>query len=87
MTIGMLLRQQAHPLRLSGPLIEALLPGVKVGELCEIRRSWDEPEVVARAQVLGFHADRTILSLIGTAQGLSRDAVISPTGAVTCPHD
>lgn len=81
MTIGMLLRQQAHPLRLSGPLIEALLPGVKVGELCEIRRSWDEPEVVARAQVLGFHADRTILSLIGTAQGLSRDAVISPTGA------
>lgn len=90
MTIGMLLRQQAHPLRLSGPLIEALLPGVKVGELCEIRRSWDEPEVVARAQVLGFHADRTILSLIGTAQGLSRDAVISPTGAglsVTVSHE
>lgn len=90
MTIGMLLRQQAHPLRLSGPLIEALLPGVKVGELCEIRRSWSEPEVVARAQVLGFHADRTILSLIGTAQGLSRDVVISPTGAglsVTVSHE
>ncbi|EPF15000.1 MULTISPECIES: type III secretion system ATPase SctN [Cedecea] len=85
-----LLRQQAHPQRLSGPLIEAILPGVKVGELCEIRASWDKPAVVARAQVLGFNGDNTVLSLIGTAKGLSREAVISPTGAslsVVVSHD
>ncbi|WP_279051163.1 type III secretion system ATPase SctN [Cedecea davisae] len=85
-----LLRYQAHPLRLSGPLIEAILPGVKVGELCEIRASWDKSAVVARAQVLGFNGDNTVLSLIGTAKGLSREAVISPTGAglsVVVSHD
>lgn len=76
-----LLRPQAHPQRLSGVIIEAVLPGVKVGEICEIRQGWNQPDVVARAQVLGFHGDNTVLSLIGNAQGLSRDAVISPTGA------
>lgn len=85
-----LLRQQAHPLRLSGPLIEAILPGVKVGELCEVRAGWDQPAVVARAQVLGFNGDNTVLSLIGNSKGLSREAVISPTGAglsVVVSHD
>ncbi|WP_067700224.1 type III secretion system ATPase SctN [Erwinia sp. ErVv1] len=76
-----LLRHQAHPLRLSGPLIEAVLPHVKVGELCEIRESWSQSAVVARAQVLGFNGERTILSLIGTSKGLSREAIISPTGS------
>lgn len=90
MAKGSLLRQQAHPLRLSGPIIEAVLPGVKVGELCEIRQSWSESNVIARAQVLGFHGAHTVLSLIGSPQGLSRDAVISPTGAglsVMLSHD
>lgn len=86
----LLLRPQAHPLRLSGVIIEAVLPGVKIGEICEIRQGWNQPGVVARAQVLGFHGDNTVLSLIGTAQGLSRDAVISPTGtglSVALSHD
>lgn len=81
MATGALLRYQAHPLRLSGPLIEAVLPNVKVGELCEIRESWSQSAVVARAQVLGFNGERTILSLIGTSKGLSREAIISPTGS------
>ncbi|CNF34809.1 type III secretion system ATPase SctN [Yersinia kristensenii] len=81
MSYHFLLRQQAHPQRLAGPIIEAVLPGVKVGEICEIRLSWNQPEIVARAQVLGFHGDNTVLSLIGNAKGLSRDAVIMPTGA------
>lgn len=75
-----LLRRQALPLRLSGPIIEAALPCVKVGEICEIRRHWADREVIARAQVLGFHHERTILSLIGNSRGLSRDAVLHPTG-------
>lgn len=85
-----LLRYQAHPLRLSGPLIEAILPGVKIGELCEIRESWNQSNIVARAQVLGFHGDNTVLSLIGLPKGLSREAIISPTGAglsVVVSHD
>jgi type III secretion protein N (ATPase) len=76
-----LLRRQANPLRLSGPIIEAVLPGVVVGEICEIYRSWQDSICVARAQVLGFNQERTILSLIGNAQGLSRELVLQPTGA------
>ncbi len=76
-----LLCRQAMPSRLAGPIIEAALPGVKVGEICEIRRNWTSSEVIARAQVLGFHHERTVLSLIGTGRGLSREAVLHPTGA------
>lgn len=76
-----LLRRQALPLRLSGPIIEAELPGVNIGEICDIRRDWLTPGTIARAQVLGFHGKRTILSLIGNARGLSREAVLHPTGA------
>lgn len=76
-----LLRCQVYPLRIAGPLIEARLPGVKIGEVCEIRPHWRTTEVVARAQVLGFNQDQTVLSLIGNANGLSREAVISPTGS------
>ena len=50
-----LLRRQALPLRLSGPIIEAALPGVKVGEVCEIRQNWLSSQAIARAQVLGFN--------------------------------
>ncbi|OHX19932.1 EscN/YscN/HrcN family type III secretion system ATPase [Chromobacterium sphagni] len=51
-----------------------------IGELCDIRRSWQNREVVARAQVVGFQRERAVLSLIGNARGLSREAVLEPTG-------
>ncbi|WP_410012234.1 type III secretion system ATPase SctN [Sodalis sp. C49] len=76
-----LLRRQAQPLRLAGPIIEAELPGVAVGEMCEVRRDWRTAEIVARAQVLGFQGNRTVLSLIGHGRGLCRDVVLHPTGA------
>lgn len=75
-----LLRRLAYPQRLSGPILEAALPGVAIGELCEIRRSWQESEVVARAQVVGLTHERAVLSLIGNARGLTREAVLQPTG-------
>lgn len=74
------LKTLANPTRLSGPLIEAYLPNVEIGELCEIRKSWNQAKIVAKAQVLGFNGDLTILSLIGNGVGLSRSAIIRPTG-------
>lgn len=76
-----LTRHCAHPLNLSGPIIEAPLPDVAVGEICEIRRNWSDRETVARAQVVGFRQDAAILSLIGQSKGLSRQALLLPTGA------
>lgn len=73
-----MLRRQALPLRLSGPIIEAALPEVAVGEIYEIRRHWRSREVIAHAQVLGFHRERTVLSLIGAAHGLSREMLLHP---------
>ncbi|MEN3029783.1 type III secretion system ATPase SctN [Chromobacterium amazonense] len=75
-----LLRRLAYPQRLSGPILEAALPGVAIGELCEIRRNWLESEVVARAQVVGLTHERAVLSLIGNPRGLTREAVLQPTG-------
>lgn len=76
-----MLRHYAHPQRLSGPILEATLPGVAIGEICEIRRSLADKSVVARAQVIGFQQDVAMLSLMGHARGLSREAVLMPTGA------
>ncbi|WP_175743432.1 type III secretion system ATPase SctN [Burkholderia ambifaria] len=75
-----LLRRLAFPQRLSGPILEAALPGVAIGELCEIRRSLRDGEVMARAQVVGLNHERAVLSLIGSARGLTREAVLQPTG-------
>lgn len=76
-----MLRHYAHPQRLSGPILEAALPGVAIGEICEIRRSLADKAVVARAQVIGFQRDMALLSLMGESHGLSREAVLMPTGA------
>lgn len=75
-----LLRYLAHPQRISGPIIEAALPGVAVGEMCEIRRSWRDRDVVARAQVVGLQRGHVVLSLVGSARGLTREAILQPTG-------
>lgn len=74
-------RHAAHPLRLSGPLIEAALDNVVVGEVCEVRRHWRSPHVAARAQVIGFKPGAVLLSLLGDAKGLSRESMIVPTGS------
>jgi FliI/YscN family ATPase len=76
-----LLQQHARPVRLHGSMIEAPLPGVAVGEICEMRRNWQDRTVVAKAQVIGFKEDVAVLSLMGEARGLSRDTVLMPTGA------
>lgn len=75
-----LLTVQAHPVVIRTPIIESDLDGVFIGEICEIRRSLFNPKLIGRAQVLGFSPTRTILSLLGHANGLSRESIIHPTG-------
>lgn len=70
----------AHPLRIQGNVIEAHLPGTRIGEVCEIQRSILEPEVIGIAQVIGFNREYTLLSLLNDNQGFSRDNVLLPTG-------
>ncbi len=70
----------AHPLRIQGNVIEAHLPGTRIGEICEIEKSLLEPEVVGFAQVIGFNKEHTLLSLLNDNNGFSRDNVLLPTG-------
>ncbi|HEC8325545.1 TPA: type III secretion system ATPase SctN [Providencia rettgeri] len=70
----------AHPARIHGGLIEAPLHGVFIGEICFIERSLTQPDIIAKAQVVGFKEGLTVLSLIGRTQGLTREVVIRPSG-------
>lgn len=70
----------AHPARIHGCLIEAPLQGVFIGEICFIEHSLAQPDIIAKAQVVGFKEGLTVLSLIGRAQGLTREVVIRPSG-------
>lgn len=79
-------RRGARPLRLDGMLLEAALGAVVVGEVCEVRRHWRDPHACGQAQVIGFRADRVLLSLLGNAQGLSRESLIMPTGVSLSLH-
>lgn len=70
----------AHPLRIQGNVIEAHLPGTRIGEICEIQKSLLEPEVLGTAQVIGFNKEHTLLSLLNDNQGFSRSNILLPTG-------
>ncbi|WP_269766197.1 type III secretion system ATPase SctN [Burkholderia ubonensis] len=81
MTLLPLTQRLAHPRRIQGPIIEAPLVDVAIGELCLIRASSHAREPVGRAQVIGFRDEVAVLSTLGTTTGLSRQAVVVPTGA------
>ena len=70
----------AHPARIHGCLIEAPLKGVFIGEICFVEQSIANPKIIAKAQVVGFKGNLTVLSLTGRIQGLTREVVIRPSG-------
>ncbi|AKM30716.1 hypothetical protein AB870_12265 [Pandoraea faecigallinarum] len=75
--------------RITGHTAEAHMPGVTIGEICDIRRAWRDAHVVGQAQVIAVYDDRAILSLFAATQGLSCDSALMPTGRqATCRvHD
>lgn len=82
-------RQLSLISRIAGHTAEAHIPGVTIGEICDIRRTWRDAHVVGQAQVIAVHEDRAILSLFAATQGLSCDSALMATGRqATCrPHD
>ncbi|SQI30670.1 Probable ATP synthase SpaL [Providencia alcalifaciens] len=74
----------AHPVRIHGCLIEAPLDGVFIGEICFIEQSLAQPNIIAKAQVIGFKEGLTVLSLIGRAQGLTVKSLFDLVGIRLC---
>jgi ATP synthase in type III secretion protein N len=61
-----------------GTIIRAVVPAVKVGELCALRNPGEEFELFA--EVVGFQRDAALLTPIGDMYGVSTATEVVPTG-------
>jgi type III secretion protein N (ATPase) len=59
-----------------GMLIKAIVPRVKLGEVCLIKRDGDEP---LRTQVVGFTKEEVLLSPLGEMSGIGPSSEVIPT--------
>lgn len=63
-----------------GMLVKAILPGSKIGELCELRRPGIKEPL--EAEVLGFNADSALIMPLGDFTGLSLTTEVIASGKV-----
>lgn len=63
-----------------GTIIKAVVPGVKVGEVCILRNPWENFEV--QAEVVGFTKDAALLTALGQMIGISAQTEVIPTRRV-----
>ena len=61
-----------------GTIIKAVVPGVKIGELCMLKNPWEEWELAA--EVVGFSKDAALLTPLGELLGVSSSTEVIPTG-------
>jgi type III secretion protein N (ATPase) len=76
--------RQARPLRFKGrvikavgTIIEAVVPGARVGELCLLRNAYEDWEL--DAEVVGISGKHALLTPLGEAAGLSGATEVIPT--------
>lgn len=60
-----------------GTIIKAVVPGVKVGEICLLRNPWEDSEI--KAEVVGFTKGQVLLTAMGAMQGVSTATEVIPT--------
>ncbi len=60
-----------------GTMIEGVVPGASIGELCEIFHP-DRPHQVILSEVIGFTSDSTLLSPLSALEGISASFLIKP---------
>ncbi len=66
--------------QVTGTIIRAVVPGVKVGELCILRNPWEDFHL--KAEVVGFVRNVALLSPLGSCQGISPATEVIPTGEI-----
>lgn len=62
-----------------GTIIKAVVPGVKIGELCVLRNPWEEDWELL-AEVVGFAKEAALLTPLGELVGISSATEVIPTG-------
>lgn len=63
-----------------GTIIRAVVPGVRMGELCILRNPWEKWSL--KAEVVGFVKNIALLSPLGSMQGISPATEVFPTGEI-----
>ncbi len=63
-----------------GTIIRAVVPGVRMGELCILRNPWENWQL--KAEVVGFVKNIALLSPLGSMQGISPATEVIPTGEI-----
>ncbi|PTX99859.1 EscN/YscN/HrcN family type III secretion system ATPase [Verrucomicrobia bacterium LW23] len=63
-----------------GTIIKAVVPGVKIGELCKLRDTFEDWELMA--EVVGFSKDAALLTPMGELLGVSATTEVIPTGKI-----
>ena len=72
------LRVTGRVLQVQGTIIKAVVPSIKLGELCILRNSGEKEGL--RAEVVGFSQDAALLTPIGEMNGISTATEVVPTG-------
>ncbi len=64
--------------QVTGTIIRAVVPGVKIGELCTLKNPWDDWELLA--EVVGFSKQAALLTPLGELLGISSATEVIPSG-------
>ncbi|MFA5487780.1 MAG: type III secretion system ATPase SctN [Candidimonas sp.] len=73
------LRVKGRVVQVVGTIIKAVVPAVKIGEVCVLRNPGEPFEM--RAEVVGFAHDAALLTPIGDMFGISSVTEVMPTGS------
>ncbi|WP_461833084.1 type III secretion system ATPase SctN [Desulfothermus sp.] len=74
------LRIRGRVIQVVGTIIKAVVPTVKIGEICILKNPWEKWEL--HAEVVGFSKDAALLTPLGSLMGVSSSTEVYPTGKI-----
>ncbi len=77
---GRLIQIRGRVTQVTGTLLKAVVPGVRVGELCQLRNP--DQSLSLMAEVIGFQQHQALLTPLGEMLGISSNTEVSPTGTM-----
>ena len=66
--------------QVTGTLLKAVVPGARIGELCQLRNP--DHSLSLMAEVIGFQQHQALLTPLGEMLGVSSNTEVSPTGTM-----
>jgi type III secretion protein N (ATPase) len=73
-------REAGRVVEVTGLVVRAKVPGIRVGDLCVIEPPGAEAGARIEAEVVGFRGDEAVLMPLGELAGIGPDAAVTTTG-------